>query len=365
MSSTIKTMEYDLRIEVSRCSISHGADEHGIFDCISSMLQQEEHYLCNDYLEGSQQEDVTIAAAAVHLQPSTNNEAVDETCRSKMCEWIFHVIDSTRLSRETASVAMNYLDRYLCSSSPRASQAIADRKEYQLTAMTCFYIAGVCCILFDLNDILDFSPGNRILCFVFLYCKFSVKIFEPFEMDASLMSRLSRGLHSAEEITALEYDILLALQWRVNFPTPIQFINHFLELLPESAQSAAPALYEHSHFQTELAVGDYAFVPHLRQSTIGIASILNSLGAVEQESNTFTECVQFIREISNSFHLDIDSPIVTAVRERLLESFAKSSGYELAQGYAIPNLGSANAKCNVFEVSPACVSKEMAFSLAD
>lgn len=187
-------------------------------------------------------------------------------------------------------------------------------------------------------------------------------------MDAPLMSRLSRGLHSAEEICDLEYDILIALQWKVNGPTPFQFVNYILELLPDSAQSVAPTLYEHSHFQTELAVGDYAFVPNLRQSTIAIASILNSMGSVlEQDSFPSNECIQFVRGISKAFDLDIDSPLVNAVRERLLESSAKS-GYELSQSGSVPipkQIPLNDEKVNAFEESPACVSKEMAISLGD
>lgn len=170
------------------------------------------------------------------------------------------------------------------------------------------------------------------------------------------MSRLSRGLHSPEEITTMEYDILIALQWKISCPTPVQFVNHILELLPESAQSAASALYDHSRFQTELAVGDYAFVPHIKPSTVAVASILNSLGGIEQNSPVFDECVRFIQEISTAFGLCIDSPLVGAIRGRLLESFAKSSGYEL-QTFAIPKQVSVNAKVNAFEKSPSCVLK--------
>jgi len=294
--------------------IGRAMDEQDIFDCISTMLRQEEQYVCHDYMNDQ-------------VAPAMRNKeggAIDESCRSKMCEWIFHVIDSTRLHRETASVAMGFLDRFLCSNSQRGTTARYDRKEYQLAAMTCLYIA--------------------------------VKIREPFEMDATLMSRLSRGLHSAEEITSLEYDIMIALQWKVNGPTPCQFVNYILELLPESTKSVAPTLYEHSHFQTELATGDYAFVPNLRESTIAVASILNSLGSVEQDTFPFNECIQFVRSISVAFDLDLDSPMVNAVRERLLESFAKSSGYELPQGFAmIPKKTvPLNEKINVFEKSPDC-----------
>lgn len=151
----------------------------------------------------------------------------------------------------------------------------------------------------------------------------AVKIREPVVLDANLTSKLSRGLHSPEEITTMEFDILVALNWKVNGPTPLQFVNYILELLPPSAKSIAPALYAHSHFQTELAAGDYAFVPNLRQSTIALASILNSLGVVEQDDSIpLNECIQFVRSISNSFDLDIDSPTVHAIRGRLRKSFS-------------------------------------------
>lgn len=99
-----------------------GMDEDCIICCISSMLQQEEDYLCHGFLD-----DKVAAAAAMQT-----GEVIDENCRSKMCEWIFHVIDSTRLQRETASVAMGLLDRFLCTNSHRAVQARLNRKEYQL-----------------------------------------------------------------------------------------------------------------------------------------------------------------------------------------------------------------------------------------
>lgn len=196
----------------------------------------------------------------------------------------------------------------------------------------------------------------------------AVKIGEPFVMDASLMSRLSRGIHSAEEITTLEYEILVSLQWKMCGPTPYQFVNYILELLPYSARSVADTLYEHSHFQTELAVGDYVFVPHIRQSTVAVAAILNSLGSVGQDCNAFNDCINFVRELSSAFNLDIDSPLVNAVRERLLTAFAKSSGYELSQGVInITTKGQVapckSEKTSPFEESPSSVMKEAAISL--
>lgn len=150
--------------------------EEDLYNVIAVMLRREEDYRCHNYLE---------------FDSSETNIDIDETCRTKMCEWIYQVVDCTRLQRETASVSMSYLDRFMCTSSPSAEKARLNRKEYQLVVLTTLYIA--------------------------------TKIFEPFAMDASLVSRLSRGLHSEEEIVALEYEILVALQWRVNgkLPSPL------------------------------------------------------------------------------------------------------------------------------------------------
>lgn len=139
--------------------------EEDLYSVLSAMLRQEEEYQCHGYLD-------------------VDDTLVDEICRTKMTEWVFQVVDCTQLQRETASVSIQYLDRFMCTSSPSAKRARVDRKEYQLVVLTTFYIA--------------------------------TKIFEPFAMEASLVSRLSRGVHSEEEIVALEYEILVALQWRLN-----------------------------------------------------------------------------------------------------------------------------------------------------
>lgn len=143
--------------------------QEDIYSLLAAMLQKEGDYLCQNYLATDCSDDTEIDVDA---------------CRSKMCQWIYQVVDCTRLQRETAAVAVSYLDRFMCTTSFSAYKARYDRKEYQLCALTSLYIA--------------------------------TKIFEPFALDASLVSKLSRGLHTTEEIIALEYEILTALRWRVN-----------------------------------------------------------------------------------------------------------------------------------------------------
>lgn len=137
---TIMMMEHALHNDDNNIKINCGADEQCIMCCIASMLQQEEHYVCHGYLD----DEIPIAAGAT--QQARGGDVIDETCRSKMCEWIFHVIDSTRLQRDTASAAMALLDRFLCTNSHRATQARLNRKEYQLAGEPLLY-----CILFFLN----------------------------------------------------------------------------------------------------------------------------------------------------------------------------------------------------------------------
>ena len=321
-------------------------DEQDVYDCLSAMLRQDEYYLCHDYLCDQQSDDPKPPSCGAQHVAGERGDPIDETCRSKLCEWFFQVVDYVKLQRETVGIALNYLDRFLCSTSQRAQKAKYDRKEYQLAAMTSLYIA--------------------------------VKIFEPLEMDATLVSKLSRGLHSAEEITKLESEMLVALKWRLNGPSPFQFVNYFLELLPASARIVSATLYDFSHFQTELATGDYAFIS-LRRSVIAIASILNSLEGIPPSDFSFSERIKFIEAISNATGFNIFAPVVNAVRARLLESFAKSSGYELSQVAGLTPITCTNfppctesissdesmrsLQSSKYETSPVCVSREMTVSL--
>ena len=112
----------------------------------------------------------------------------------------------------------------------------------------------------------------------------AIKIIESIEIDAATISRLSIGLQSAEDIISCERDILTSLCWKVQGPTPFQFISYILELLPDDSTRSAVAkkLYHDSLQQIELAITDYAFVI-LRHSSIAIASILNSLESIPRD----------------------------------------------------------------------------------
>ena len=231
-----------------------------------------------------------------------NQETVDRECRVKMCEWCYQVTDFCKFKRETVAVSMSYLDRFLSTSRPSARRALMYKKDYQLAAMTCLYIA--------------------------------IKLFEPLAMDTALLSSISQGCYSESDISDMEQEILTGLSWRLNGPTSHDFLSHILEALPYSApkscDSITQTLADFSRFQVELAVSDYDLAIQ-KPSIVALAAILNSAEGVDG-SLFRTQCRrQYINFISNELGMDPFSSQVNAVRTRLLHLFSKNSGYEMPQ----------------------------------
>jgi len=205
-------------------------------DRIAVMLIQEEtEYNCFDYLAANE---------AIRRKAA---KPVDEDCRVKMCEWCYQVVDFCKFRRETVGIGMSYLDRYMCSK--KGKKALGDRKEYQLVAMTCLYIA--------------------------------IKLHEPLEMETSLLADLSRGCYTEMEFANMEQCILEAIEWRVSGPTPLAFVLHFISFLPEMvAPAVIEAIFDYARYQTELAIGDHYFVKS-KPSAVGMAALLNALEGID------------------------------------------------------------------------------------
>ena len=249
---------------------------------LSTMLRKEAHYVSVPYLR-------------VTKDTNKNNAALlDVSCRTKICRWMFHTIDNLRFQRETAIIGMSYLDRFMSLPVPLAKRARYNRRAYQLVAMSSLYIA--------------------------------VKITEPQTLSVSMISALSRGVYSVNDIVACEKAILTSLRWKVHGPTPVQFINYFLQLLPAAEDSSvASKLFATSSSEVELATLDYACIP-LRSSTVATAAILNSLEDVPQDVLPTDGKNQFIQEISNAIDIDVEeSRLIKACRQRLLDTSTKFS----------------------------------------
>ena len=90
---------------------------------------------------------------------------------------------------------------------------------------------------------------------------------------AFVAEQICSGMYCPEEFVEMEVEILRALGWRLNGPTPSDFINHFFELLPPSAdKQAVKMLADKAVKNSEDVMVEYsvALEPY---SCIAIASI--------------------------------------------------------------------------------------------
>jgi len=207
-------------------------------------LESSPAYRRTDYL-GKSLEISPLSENPLRREPPSAEEAVDNECRIKMCEWCHQILDFCGFQRETISIAMSYVDRYL--SSERGQSVLFDRKAYQLLSITALYMA--------------------------------IKFVEPLELELSTLSELSRGAYSEHQFVEMERSILSTLEWRLTPITPIAVVQHLLSLLPNS--TIRDAIYDASRYQIELCVSNYDIFAQHTPSEIALTSILNSCENVD------------------------------------------------------------------------------------
>lgn len=212
---------------------------------------------------------------------------VDEDCRKKMVAWSYQVVDFCKFNRETVEIAMSLFDRFLVT--PSGTRALQDRSMFQLAAMTSLYTA--------------------------------VKIHEPEAMDPKLVSSLSRGTYSPEDIEKMEQIILQELHWRVNPPTALSFVREFFNLIPVDAmdESTRKLVFDLTKLQTELAVSENNFVA-IKASVAAFCSFMNALeslcldpkviqyvGIMLQEATGISSCCsEQIFDVQSYLHTAVD-----------------------------------------------------------
>ena len=185
---------------------------------------------------------------------------------------------------------MSYLDRYLCSRQGRS--ALANRKEYQLTAMTALYIA--------------------------------IKIHEPLEMETALLADLSRGCYEEMEFVHKEEELLQALKWRVGGPTALAFIQHFLALMPDTVHPAViEAIMEYARYQTELAISEHSLVD-TPPSEVALAALLNAMEGMDINLLPPKSQTKFIRTIEKVSGLQAENvQVIQSTLSMLLVNLVK------------------------------------------
>jgi len=277
-----------------------------VADRLAAMqLQESTSYRCRDYIDNDNETTMcspSLRRPRQQQRGPQEHQIIDRDCRLKMCEWCYQVSDFCKFQRETVAIGMDYLDRFLSTSSPRAIWALRDKKEFQLVAMASLYIA--------------------------------IKLFEPLAMDAGLLAQISHGCYTEMDVVEMEQEILTSLLWRMNGPTTNAFLTHIMTLLPPSAygydKPTAMTLLDFSRFQAEIAVSDYDLSLQ-KPSTLALAAILNSIEGIEMSLFPARSRFQFFQLIADASGMNPFSSEVNVARARLLELFSQSSGYEMPQ----------------------------------
>jgi len=269
-----------------------------------AMQQQEEtsSYAPIDYLSSLSSSTTTISEAT----------KVDHiSSRSKMAQWSYQLTDMTSLSRLAVSRSMNYLDRYLVAAAtttqqqqPNANNSntqpnpIKDKRYYQLLSMTCLYI--------------------------------SIKLYEPLSMDASLLSEISAGCYTTQEILDMESNILHTLSWKVNGVTSQEYVSLMLGLLDPTKfdydMDIVGSLLDVSKYQCELSTLDYDLSTQYTCGTIALASILNSMEVLEENVLSSTVCDDFLSNVCDILELKReDMKTVMDVQVKLRRLFCQNN----------------------------------------
>jgi hypothetical protein len=234
-----------------------------VMDRLLTMNNQETTYRIHDYLATTNPSDATV----------------DAWCRFKMVEWCYQVIDRAEFRRETVSIAMNYLDRYLSISSAKIQSVLYDRSKYQLCAMTCLFTA--------------------------------IKLNETKMLDTNLMVQLSRCCYSKEDFITMEIDIVTELKWYLNGPTPLSFLEHYLALLQlyrSELNVNQTTIAENARHQIEISVGEYSLMTS-PPSMVAAAALTNSVRLVVSMQDSLTGVdTRVLKVIENISGINIRCP---------------------------------------------------------
>ena len=167
--------------------------------------EQTEAYRCNDYL-----------GYRTEFGPED---------RQALCTWGYRMIKAfTGINRLTVVRAISYFDRYMSTSHQGREQQV---ETIQLAFISSLIIA--------------------------------LKIDSGLKVDLDFFALVvTRDAYGEEEIRRMELKILHALQWRLSGPSPHDFIERFLEMIPRMEARHIGFLHRFSKAVAEVAITRYS-----------------------------------------------------------------------------------------------------------
>lgn len=209
--------------------------------------------------------------------------------RSTLMKWAYEILDACNIERSVAGIAISYFDRFMCTTSRRAKNALASKHEFQLVFISCLILAMKC----RSGMSIDLEVVSKVIC---------------------------QELYNQEELNAMESEILRALNWKLNGPSVHEFIACFIEFLPSlshSNEEVVHILMSYSEAQADIAATDYSLALEL-PSSIAFASLLSSMQTISHEMFHPLDRVALMQSILMIAGLHVDDENISLVRERLL-----------------------------------------------
>eukprot|EP00562_Extubocellulus_spinifer_P014035 CAMPEP_0178562584 /NCGR_PEP_ID=MMETSP0697-20121206/12608_1 /TAXON_ID=265572 /ORGANISM="Extubocellulus spinifer, Strain CCMP396" /LENGTH=353 /DNA_ID=CAMNT_0020195937 /DNA_START=20 /DNA_END=1078 /DNA_ORIENTATION=+ len=234
-----------------------------IADRIQILLSQESSssYAVRNYLQG-------------RCRPGQHNPSssgpVDDTCRLKMVDWLYAIVDTCQLRRSAVPIAMTYVDRLLSTCRLKMVDwlyAIVDTCQLRRSAVP-----------------IAMTYVDRLLSNPRTYDQRSTGL-----ANASIEAALGR--YSIQDIEAAELAVLTLLGWKVSGPTALDFVDHILAMNDDDASSSSmdesatrDTIAILARMQAELSVADQSLVS-VPYSTVAVACIRNAMDEINYPSS--------------------------------------------------------------------------------
>jgi len=284
------------------------------FSIISAMKRQEQSYTTKYYLHSFRNQ-TTDHQYCCESESNSMKPLVDEHFRLFMVNLCYQIVDFCDFSCDVVAISTNYLDRFL--STTEGIDARKDRKLFQLAAMTCIYTA--------------------------------IKIHEVEAIDPTFISNLSKGNFTEKQVVDMEQRIITSLQWRLNPPTPLSFIQKFLSIIPDKTMSKSEKskAMKLATYQTELSVREYHFLSY-DASCIALASLANAMQATRR-GGYYQHILQTISKITD---IDIGSQEFIKCKENLYTVMNIMTRHRRQESHSkIPRSSTAVHKRGRFKIS--------------
>lgn len=221
------------------------------------------------------QEDTKYITSTEHLNPSRNLKVdipLYVEWRTQMLAWGRTIASTCKFQKETVEIAFSIADRFVSI----RTELLSDSFAYQVACMASLYTAA--------------------------------KINEQHCLTPKQMESLSSKRYTAEDIEAMEQEILTELNWLVNPPTATSFVDHLLELVPPQYIADKKTVREVAESHLHLAVSDVSFLP-VKKSLLALASIISAIHSVVGSANLDTYIIAFCKalgyEETQIFHAEL------------------------------------------------------------